>query len=291
MMEYAFFPGCTIPVRKMDYELSTLRLARELGIDLTYIPEFGCCGFPLKSVDHETYLMMGARNLALAEERDLDICVCCSACGSLLGEVGLELRENPELRERINQKLKGISPAYQGKSQVWHFARLLYEKVGPETIAAKVTRPLSGIKLAPDYGCHYLKPSRIAGDFDSVENPHSLADLIVACGAEAVNYPELKHCCGGAILGVDEDSALAMAEAKLKSIKDAGAQGMVLICPFCSIMYETNQKKIEKKFEEELGIPVFFLTQIIGLALGIPAEELGLRKKKLEALGLMETKE
>ena len=281
-MKYALFLGCTVPVRALNYELSARKVAHKLGIELVDINDFGCCGFPVKSVDRDLFLLMAAKNLSLAEEKDLDIVSLCSACTSILTEANKELKEEGSLRKKINNKLSVLGRKYEGKIKVKHFIRILYEDVGLEKIRESLKVDLSKFSFAAHYGCHYLKPSEIYEDFDDVENPKTLDELIEVTGAKSVLYEDKKSCCGGGILGINEMTALKVAKNKLDHIKSTKADAICLICPFCSIMYEGSQKKIEKQFEAEYNLPVLYYPQILGLALGISPEELGFKINRIK---------
>ena len=285
-MKYALFLGCTVPVRGMNYEIAARKVAERIGLHLVDVDEFTCCGFPVKAVDVETSFLMAARNLALAENRGLDICTLCSACTSTLTEVNKALKEDEELREIINEKLGNVR--YNGNIEVKHFARILYEDLGITELKKFIVEPLEGFRFAPHYGCHYLKPSEIYEEFDNPEAPVSLDELIMVTGAESVDYTTLKNCCGGGILGIDENVALKMSAKKLMELKDKDIDGLISICPFCSIMYEGNQKRIEKMENTEIGIPVFYYPQILGLALGIPADELGFKLNRVKPKAFLE---
>ena len=272
-MKYALFLGCTVPVRALNYEIAARKVAGRIGLELIDDARFTCCGFPMKSVDIETSLLMGARNLAIAEDLGANICTLCSACASSLTEVNKVLKEDEELRRVINEKIGDMR--YNGTVEVRHFARVLYEDFGICKLKDFIVNPLEGFRFAPHYGCHYVKPSEVYGGFDDPEDPHTLDELIGVTGAESIGYSRKMLCCGGGILGIDEGVALKMSAEKLMVIKEIEVDGMISICPFCSIMYEGNQKKIEKMISEELGIPVFYYPQILGLALGLKPEELG----------------
>jgi len=294
VIEYALYLGCTAPVRTLNYELAARKTASRLGIDLADIEQFGCCGFPLKSVHQETALLMSARNLALAEERGRDICALCSSCTGTLAEANRMLQSDEGLRDRVNQKLEAtIGRRYSGSIHVRHFARVLYEEVGLDRIRQAVTVDLSGLRLAAHYGCHYLKPTEAHDEFDAPENPHSLDALIAAPGAQSVLYAGRAQCCGGGILGADGVTALALPRLKLERAVKAGADALVVVCPFCDIMYEFQQRRIEKMYQARYGLPVLFYPQLLGLAMGMSGEEVGLslnrvKSKKLMAFGYRE---
>ena len=281
-MKYALFLGCTVPVRALNYELAARKVGQKLGLEFLDIPEFSCCGFPVKSVDRMTSILMAAENLSLAEETNSDICALCSACSSVLTEVNKELKENQALRNRINGDLSVTGRKYQGKIRVKHFVRILHEDVSLEKIKEMIKRPLSEFNFTPHYGCHYLKPSEVYGRFDNPENPHTLDELIQLTGAKSIPYEDKNQCCGGGVLGVDEATALKIAALKLDHVKATGADALVLICPFCNIMYEGNQKKIERQSSSEFNLPVLYYPQVLGLALGIPQDELGFRMNRVK---------
>ncbi|MCD6386047.1 CoB--CoM heterodisulfide reductase iron-sulfur subunit B family protein [Candidatus Sumerlaeota bacterium] len=285
---YALFLGCTIPARGRNYEMSARQVARRLDVEFVDIAEFCCCGFPVKSTFQKTALVLAGRNLALAEQRGLDICALCSACASSLAESAHQLNHNEELRNEINMELANFGLNYNGKTNVYHFTRILYEFVGLDKIKASITRELNGFRFAAHYGCHYLKPSEYFGRFDSPERPRSLDALIEATGAEAVQYQDKLQCCGGSVLAVDENLAFQMAGDKLSRLKQEGVDALISICPFCTVMYDDNQKKIESVIEKELGIPVLYLTQLFGLAMGLGGKELGLQMNKVKTRTLLE---
>ena len=281
-MKYAFFLGCTVPVRNLNYELSARLVARKLGVELVDLEAFQCCGFPLKSINFFESLVIAARNLALAEQAALPVCTLCSACGGSLSEADHLLRHNSPLKEQVNDRLKVLGLEYQGTGEVKHFIRILYEDLGLEKIKGKIVRPLTGFSFAPHYGCHYFKPAETAGGIDPVETPQSLSRLIEATGAEALAYETLLNCCGGSILGAKEDLANTLAGQKLAEVNRLGATGLVLICPFCNVMFEGQQKKIEKKLEQKLKVPVLYYPQLLGLALGAGPDELGFKLNRIK---------
>jgi heterodisulfide reductase subunit B len=287
-MKYGLFLGCTIPARSRNYEISARAIAPRLDIEFVEIEEFSCCGFPLEASDEMGAVLLAARNLCLAEEKGLDICVLCSACASTLTKAAHHLRENRELRDQVNGELSKIGKAYKGTCTVKHFARVLLEDVGLERIKKEVTRDLKGMKVATHYGCHYLKPSYIYGGFDDPQDAQSIELILESVGVTNVQYRRKKDCCGGPVLLTDEELALAITKDKLACIKEAGVDCMNLVCPFCSLMFDSNQRGIEARFGDEFDIPVLYLPQIIGLAMGMGRKELGLNMnsvstKELEA--------
>jgi heterodisulfide reductase subunit B len=286
-MSYAWFLGCTIPARARNYEMSARKVTESLGLQIKDIEGFSCCGFPMKAVSQETTELIAARNLALAEKDGVDVAVLCSACTSVLSEVAKELKHDPKLLEEINAQLKPLGLEYKGSTRVKHFTRILYEDVGLDKVKAAVKRELKGLSFAPHYGCHYLKPSEAYDGFDQVEAPQSIDKLIEALGAESVDYEDLKQCCGGGLLAINKDIAMAMAGSKLKRVKAAGADAIVLVCPFCSVMYDDNQREIETLAGTEYKLPVLYFPQVLGLALGIDPKDLGLNMNRVKTKDLL----
>jgi heterodisulfide reductase subunit B2 len=287
-MKYAFFLGCTIPARARHYEMSARAVAGKLGVELVDFPDFSCCGFPLKSSSLKGARLLAARNLSLAEEQGLGIATLCSSCNSMLAEEAHLLENDPGALEAVNAGLSNIGRQYRGTTKVKHFARVLLEDVGLDRIREAVTMDLEGLEIANHYGCHYLKPTDIYPGGEEPENPSSLHRLLEAVGARSVPYGYESNCCGGPVLVSHEDTALTMAKQKLDRIKASGARAMNLVCPFCSVMYDSNQKSIEAKFGVNYQIPVLYLTQILGLALGLDRKALGLNMNVVKTKTLTE---
>jgi heterodisulfide reductase subunit B len=286
-MKYALFLGCTIPARSRNYELSARKVAHKLGVELVDLENFICCGFPIKSADQKSSMLLAAYNLGLAEEKGLDVCTLCSSCTSALTEAVQHLSIDEGMREEINNSLAKVGIHYRGGVRVRHFARILYEEVGEDQIKSHLKRSLDDLGIAIHYGCHYLKPSEIYEHFDEVEAPQTLDALIASTGAKIIDYPNKKRCCGGPVLPVDEKTALLVAKQKLDGVAGAGADALCLVCPFCSVMYDSNQKSIESQYDTTYNLPVLYLTQILGLAMGFDRKELGLNMNVVKTKDLL----
>jgi heterodisulfide reductase subunit B len=287
-MKYAIFLGCTAPVRAKHYEFTARRVCELLGVDLVDVPDFACCGFPLKAASSEAAFLIAARNLAAAEEQGADIMTLCSSCASTLAEVNAAIQSSRAVMDRTNAALADLGRHYTGSLTVKHIARVLWEDVGVDAIRGKVTRDLSSLTVAPHPGCHYLKPGEVHGHFDSVEDPKTLDELIGATGANVALYEDKKLCCGGAVLGFEEKTALAMAKQKLDVVKAAQVDAMISICPFCSVMYEDNQGKIEEEYGVSYELPVLYYPQLLGLALGLPVKDLWFKMNRVRPVGMLE---
>ena len=276
MKKYAIFLGCTVPVRAQHYELSARNVAKVLDIELVDIPSASCCGFPIKAVDGPTSLLIAARNLALASQLELDVVTLCNSCTAMLSDAQVHLNDR-EFRHQFKQ----LGLPYPHEVRVRHFVRMLYEEIGIATISKAVKRPLNPLRILTHYGCHYMRPSQLYG-FDNVEVPHTLDELVRVPGAESLEYPDKKMCCGGSVLGIDEALAITMSNHKLSIAKEKEADAIVSICPFCTVMYEDNQRKAEAKFNKQYGIPVLYYPQLLGLSLGLDDNAVGLRFNRIK---------
>jgi heterodisulfide reductase subunit B len=280
-LKYLMFLGCAIPYRVSAYEISARKVLQKLGVELVEMPEFNCCGLPLDPVSHETMLLLAARNLAVAEQKGLNILALCPGCAGTLKKVSKMLKEDRALREEINKHLKEAGLEFKGTVIAKHIMQVLTEDVGLDKIKKAVVKPLTMIKVAEHNGCHILRPKEYIG-FDDPEDPQTLKTLIEATGATCLDYLEETECCGAPSVGVNDKVALQLARDKLNHIKKVEAQALITICPFCHIMYDTNELRIEKMFNEVYGIPVLHYPQLLGLAMGLSPEELAFNELRVD---------
>jgi len=287
-LKYLLFLGCAIPYRVSAYEISTRRVAEKLGIKLVEMPEYNCCGLPMDPVSHDVMLTLAARNLCVAEQQGLDIMTLCPGCAGTLRKVNKMLKEDKKLKELVNGYLKETGLEFKGTIEVKHLIQVLAEDLGFEKIKSAVQKPLNSLKVAEHNGCHVLRPVKYTG-FDDPENPVMLKSLIEATGAKCLDYLDETECCGAPIIGVNEKIPLQLAKDKLSHIKEAGAQAMITICPFCHMMFDTNQSRIERMFNETFGLPVLHYPQLLGLAMGFSPEELALKELRVDASKLVST--
>ncbi|MFB0569372.1 MAG: CoB--CoM heterodisulfide reductase iron-sulfur subunit B family protein [Nitrososphaeria archaeon] len=275
-MKLALFLGCTIPTEQYAFEISVRETLPKLGVKLVDIKGASCCGCPLRSVNETGWLYLSARNLAQAEEMELDVLPLCNLCELSFQEVKKLLASRPDLKERINSLLEKEGLYYRGESQVKSLMGVLYDDVGLERIAKSVKRPLNGIKIAAHYGCHTLMPSEYERP-DDPWNPHKLEDLIRAVGAETEDYREKLACCGALLVASAEDALARVAWSKLKAVGDRGFDAMALVCPFCHKMFDARQEAFNLAVgRERVTLPVFYYVQLLGWAMGISEKGVGL---------------
>ncbi len=275
-MKYALYLGCTIQTEQYGYEVSARETLPKLGVELIDVEGFSCCGYPLRSLNNFSWVYLTARNLAVADGLGLDILPLCNGCHLSMCEVKHALDTDPELRRSVNEILSIEGLEYTGGSVVRHIVEVLYEDVGLEKIKGSLKKPLNGLKLASHYGCHLLRPSSI-GRPDESEEPHTLDDLTEALGADAEDYPEKLDCCGASLIVSDPETPFRLSGVKLKAVQSRGFDGMVTVCPFCHKMYDAKQGAIKTLLQEEsIDVPVFYYTQLLGVAMGLDEEELGM---------------
>ena len=281
-MRYAFFPGCTALARLWGYEISTRRVAERLGVELVDMPGSSCCGTTyLETLDHMTGLAVAARNICIAEDMGLDIVTICNGCAEVLMKANKELKDDPELRARVNGVLAKVGKEFRGTVEVKHLVRVLKEDIGLEKIESEVVRPLRGLRVGAHYGCHMLKPSNVML-YDDPEVPTTLDELVNAAGAESVPYPNKLECCTGPIMGIREDVTWSVGLEKVETVKRY-ADIMVTACPFCYLTYERCQLIQETSPD----VPVVHYPQLLGLALGLDYGELGLELNRIDASCLL----
>lgn len=286
---YLLYTGCVIRSRFPHVEKASRLVLERLGLELTDLQGATCCPeqMGMRSLDQETWLTLAARNLSLGKDDGRPLMTLCSGCYNTFQECRHTLAENSGLRDRVAQNLKSVGRGLDQVPDVEHFARFIYQEIGPDRLAGLVKRPLDGMKIAFHQGCHFDRPSDLLG-FDDPDNPTKLEELVRALGAQVVDYPRKSLCCGLTLMGVDPDLSLRMGFEKLRAIKQAGAQAVVLICPSCLLQFDLNQKRMEKQFNTELGLPVLYLTELIALALGEPLESLGLSMHRVKVEPLLE---
>ncbi|MHB1006968.1 MAG: CoB--CoM heterodisulfide reductase iron-sulfur subunit B family protein [Chloroflexota bacterium] len=279
MAGYGLFLGCTIPHSLPHLELAARKALAALAVPVEDLRETTCCPDPvgIPGLDHAGWLAIAARNLCLAEEQEVDILTLCNGCYETLKEAHHELA-NVDTRARVNAVLATIGKRYEGKQRVVHFVELLHKEIGPKAIAKQVKNPLKGLRVAVHYGCHLTRPSDVMG-FDDPRAPRSIDELVTALGATSVPYPRKMLCCGAGVKGFDKEEATAIgrriAREKFINVKAVEADCMVVPCPTCMNQYDGNQGLIERAFGEKYEMPVFYIAELVCLALGVPPAELG----------------
>ncbi|MDD9301683.1 MAG: CoB--CoM heterodisulfide reductase iron-sulfur subunit B family protein [Desulfobacter sp.] len=272
MKSYLYYPGCSLKGTAKEYDISVTALMTSLGADLLEIDDWTCCGATAaQAVDSGIGLALGARNLALAEKNSrpdpekepLDILVPCSACYLNLKTAQFDLEKDKAKREGINQVLSKENLSVQTHLKVRHLLDVLSLDVDWKK-GLPFSNPLEGIKVAPYYGCQCLRPFTV---FDNPESPHSMDEMIQAAGAQVLDWDMGAQCCGASNATTKPDVGQYLVGKILDNAKDAHC--IVTVCPMCQMNLETYQDKAHP-------VPVLYLPQFLGLAMGIARDRLGL---------------
>ena len=285
--KYAPFFGCMMTTKYPWFEAVVRRTLERVGLELVDVEGFTCCPDPIyfQARDKLQWYTVAARNLTLAEEKGHDVITTCSGCTATLSEVNLALKEDPALKDRINERLSRVGREFKGTIDVRHAVTVVRDDFGLDRVTETVVRPLEGLKVAIHYGCHLLKPSRVMR-VDDPDRPTILDRLIRAIGAEPLHHPRTLLCCGRAC--IDDDIPDRMVGDILDAVKDSGADCMGLICPSCFDEFDLGQIVLGRKLKKTFNVPIIYYFQLLGLAQGMNLQEVGLHRHKVKFDNILE---
>jgi heterodisulfide reductase subunit B len=286
-MEFALFLGCTIPARLNQYESSSRAVLKKLDVRVVDIREFNCCGYPLRNIDFKVFLLSSARNLALAEKKNLNVMTLCKCCYGSLKKADSLIKENVSLKKEVNSTLEKEGLIYEGRIEVKHLLSVLHKDIGIEAIKGKLATTFKGLKIATHYGCHALRPSQVVG-FDNPVAPTLFDQLVEATGAESIEWPMKAECCGGPLWGINDNLSMDLTLKKLIDGKKSGADYVCAACPYCHIQFDKVQKMILSQRNVNHPLPSILYTQLLGLTLGINRKALGLEMNEIPISGIEE---
>ncbi len=275
-MKYAYYPGCSLESSAKEYDLSIRACCQYTGVELIEVPDWICCGASsAHATSHLLSIALPAKTLVQTEKMGLhQIIAPCIACLTRLKVADMEMEEKEDLKKDVETVLE--SP-YKGSVRVRNVLDVFLNDVGLEKIRKTVTTPLTGLKVACYYGCLLTRPPHIA-QFDDVENPHSMDDLMRAIGAETVDWSFKTDCCGVSMSLAETDTALVLTNKILEGAKDAGADCVAVACPLCQSNLDLRQKAIGNKFGVFYDMPILYFSQLMGLAFGATTMDVGLEK-------------
>ena len=286
--EFAFFPGCSIPSGFIKYEKLVLDVLKEFDISVIYPQGLTCCPAPMsfEVFDDDDFYTIGARNIALCEELELDILSPCNGCTMTLSRVNKRLRADEKLKEYVNASLKKIGRRYEGTVNVQSLLRTLYEDIGVDAIRARITKPLQGLKVAIHYGCHAFEELE---EYDDPHNPSILESLAEALGMEVVKYSSANECCLVFANPVDRNFVLKSLKKKINEVSEAGADCILVICASCFSQYDKTQEMMSwiDLMDESDQIPVYLYPELLAFAIGMNLDEIGLGEHKVDAKTLL----
>jgi heterodisulfide reductase subunit B len=283
-MKYSYFPGCSLERNAAAYHQSTMAVAGALGIELVEIEDWNCCGATeYLALNRMAAYALIARNLAQAAKNEglKQMVAPCSACYLNLSKTDHYLGESPALAAKVNLALAEGGLHYTpGSIQTRHPLDVIVNDVGYDAVAARVSKPLYGLRVAPYYGCLIVRPFRV---FDDPEHPTSMDKLLRLLGAEVVHYPLKAQCCGGHMTQISEATGFDLIRQLVKCADDNGADLIVTLCPMCQLNLDAFQGAMNRHFKTGYYMPVLYFTQMMGLAFGIDAGALGIGAELVDA--------
>ena len=242
------------------------------------------------AVDYTRGLALTTRNLCLAEEEGLDLFTLCSSCFGNMSRAKYLLENYKGLRKDVNRILADVGKEYKGKIEVKHVVTVLHDDITPSKLTDIVEKQLSNVKVAAFYGCHIFLPYKYS-KFDDPEFPYNLDRLIEATGAESIEYEDKTNCCigcGSFFGGVSDEASIRLADQIVGSAIKMGADCVIATCPFCIMQLELGQLKIERGRGESYRMPILHYVDLLGLALGLDEEDLGLELRRIDLTPLLE---
>ncbi len=270
-MRYAYYPGCSVDATARHYGESIDAVAEALGIELAEVDDWNCCGATAyMNVNEVLSFCLSARNLALVARKGdgRELVTPCNACFTNLRKTEAYLAQFPEALAEGGMK-------YEGGVATKHFLQVLVEDLGLEVIKARVRHPLTGLRVAPYYGCQIVRPYGIDDDPD---NPMMMDRLLEALGAVPTNYPMKVMCCGGSLMGTREEVAIRLCRNLLLCAQQDKADCIAVACPLCQMNLDAYQAAVNRAYGTDFHLPIIYFTQLVGLALGLRAEALGIQR-------------
>ncbi len=292
-MKYAYYPGCSGHGTSVEYEASTRAVCNALNMDLVEIEDWNCCGStPAHSVSHELSGALAARNLMQAAKTGADCVISpCPSCSSNLKMARYRMQK-PAFKAKVDELLDAPTPANADGGadlmETYSVLQAIVENVGVENIASRVTYPLEGLKVVTYYGCLLSRPAQVA-KFDDPENPVSLDNIMKALGAEVLPFALKTECCGAAMGIPDVNIPGSLSGRILDTAKAVGAEAVVTACPLCHMNLDLRQRQAARISKKSFfGLPVFYYTQLIALAFGLPKNAMRLDKLAVNPYPLLD---
>jgi succinate dehydrogenase / fumarate reductase cytochrome b subunit len=278
-MKVAFYPGCVSKGACPELYASTKTIAEPLGLELEELTEAPCTGAGVLSEQNpELADSLNGLTLAMAESKGATLMTICSTCQGVLSSVNHHLKHSEERLRKVNDTIGDQGFRYGGTTRVQHLLWLLFEDIGLDRIRSMIKRPLTGLKIAPFYGCYILRPAEALGLRERPERKTYLEQLIALLGAEPVEYRGATKCCGFPMLTFNREKSLAMGGNHIIEAKEKGADLLVTPCPLCHLNLDGQQPDAARVIKRDIGVPIFHLPQLLGLAFGFSPEELRLNR-------------
>jgi len=288
-MKYAYYPGCSLDATGVEFNMSGKAVAKHLGVELREIPDWNCCGASAAHTTNRTWLALAlpARNLAIAEKEGLDVAVPCAACFNRMKHTEHAVLSSAETKKTVQEL---IEMDYQGTIKAYNLLDVLVNRVGTEAIAGKVVNPLTSLNIACYYGCLLVRPPKIT-QFDDPEDPQTMERLVQALGGNPVNWGYKTECCGAGHATAKPPVAQPLMHQIYQNARDNGADCLAVACPLCFINLDMRQAEIKKIRQADYHLPIFYFTQLMGIAMGYSPKEMGMGKHFIDPMPLLKTKD
>ena len=276
--KYAYYPGCSLHSTGSEYDVSFRAVCEKLAIDIEEIKGWICCGTsPAHCTSRLLSLALPFENLCLADKMGMtDVVAPCAACFARLKTAIYEANEDAEIAGQISEAIEKPLPK---SMNVLHPLEIFSDREG---MAKAVTRQLPELKVVCYYGCLLTRPSKVM-QFDECEYPMAMDELLRSLGIATLDWSYKTECCGGALAMTRTDVVLKLTHDILEEAKAVGANAIAVACPLCHVNLDTRQEEVEQEYGVRYGLPIFYFTQLMGLALGVPSDKLGLQKHFVSA--------
>lgn len=290
-----YYPGCTLKTTAKNFEKSAIAAARALGIELLEIPRWNCCGTVFSLTDDDLiHHVASVRNFIRVQEmndyglvkNENRLVTLCAMCFNTLKSTSLRVKDNAEDLKKIND-LMYREEDYQGKVEVLHFLELL-KTLGFEKIRTRVKKPLKGLKIAPYYGCMILRPQEVG--IDDPEDPTIQRDLLESLGADSVDTPYKRVCCGSYQTVKEKQIVAELAYDILSHAQKEGAEALATVCPLCAFNLDNRQKEVKASHPDFEEMPVFYITQLMAIAFDLGNEFYGFDQNYIDPRPLLQRK-
>jgi heterodisulfide reductase subunit B2 len=288
-VKYAYYPGCSLESGSAAYDVSVRAVMDKLGLGLDELDDWNCCGATEYFSQNELVATsVIARNLALVSPEHNQLIAPCAACYLNLKKTDQLMAEHPHLNAKISECLAAGGLRYRpGRVQVRHLLDVIYTDVGEAALQEKVVQPLTGLRIAPYYGCQVVRP---LNGFDNPEYPMKMDELFMWLGAEVVDYPVKAHCCGGHMTQISEAQSYELIRRLLQSAVEYDADLILCMCPMCQLNMDGYQSRVNGFFGTDFRLPIMYFTQMLGVAFGLEPQLLGFGKELVAALPVLKAK-
>jgi heterodisulfide reductase subunit B len=284
MHRYAFYPGCTLHSTGVEFGASTELVCHALDLEMLEIPDWNCCGASsAHSMDHTLFLALPARNLALAQQVDIDgpeaqmdLAIPCAACFSRLAAADLALQQDEAFRSQMEAVLDF---QFQNRVRPRNLLDIFANDFSSQDLADKVVKPLEGLKVVSYYGCLLIRPPQYTRRWDDPEQPQSMDYVLKLMGAEPRPWSYGVDCCGGSLTLNRSDVVVHLVDKLVQAAHEAGADALVTACPMCMAnvdgrqLYRGGPPLPRPPKPDYEPLPIFYFTELMALAYDLPLKK------------------